>query len=422
MTWTETEKYLNSISQRGMKPGLQRMRELMRILDHPEEKFRSIHVAGTNGKGSVCAMLESILRSSGLATGLYTSPHLLDPRERITLCGKMIDPDEVSYWVDRIRRRAGDFEPELTYFEMFTAVALCAFAQKKVDMGIFEAGLGGRLDATNILPRPEVCVITNIGLEHTDVLGGTVQKIAREKAGIVKKGSVCVTGASGHSLKAILEICREKGSKAVIAGENRLTPLKKLAESCRLKGEFQKRNISIVLKTVRVLREKKWAIPDAALQRGLREVAWPGRFDEKHIRLGSRKTDILLDGAHNPHAVRNLLLSVAKTKLKDRSCSLVFNSLRDKNIPAMVRNLARKLKIRRVFIPSLDTPRTQDPEFTKTAIECCAKKAPVEIYPSVASLWTRLKNCPETLEKDWVLVTGSLYLIGETLRELDRIE
>lgn len=430
MNWQETENYLNAISQRGIKPGLHRMQILMQRLDHPKKKFKSVHVTGTNGKGSVCAMLESILREAGVRTGFYSSPHLLDLRERITIGGEQIDFDSLSYWVSRIRNCAGGIESELTYFEVMTAVAFCYFAEKKVELAIVEVGLGGRLDATNVLPAPEVCIITNIALEHTDYLGKRVAEIAEEKAGIVKEHTVCVTGASGLALKIVQRICKAHDVKTVrvVMGtsiQNRdRTKEKPLLENalhcCALKGNFQRKNIGIVLETVQILRKKRWGISERHILEGLKKVVWPGRFDRKVIQLNIRKIPVLLDGAHNPAAIKALMSALKTTRLNEKKCLLVFNALRDKEIGKMVRCLSQGLRISEIFVPSLDTNRTAAPDLVQAIFGRTCKGIPLKTFDSVSGMWSLFQTEKWDSDAAWILVTGSLYLIGETFKKFTK--
>lgn len=429
--WDATESYLNLIASRGIKPGLERIQRLMDLLNHPERKFKSIHVAGTNGKGSVCAMLESILRAAGIKTGLYISPHLNDVRERISVSGEQIGYESLSFWIKEIRERAGTMEPELTYFELLTAAAFCYFAEMKVELAVVEVGLGGRLDATNILSAPEICVITNITLEHTEYLGKTIPKVAREKAGIIKKDSVCVTGATDSALKVIKEICRQHDSR-LIAVETPVGDIfeqfetfeqfsaDKIYEYCALKGDFQKKNLTVVLSVVQTLKKNGWAISNDHVICGLKNVHWPGRFDLRVFRTGSKDVPILLDGAHNPAAVKELVGSIGKTELADKKCLLIFNALRDKKLDTMVHDFMKGLNVNRIFIPFLNTSRSSVPDFVKSIFKKNQNKVSIETFESVRKMWSELCNQRETVEEEWILLTGSFYLVGETLNAVSQ--
>lgn len=417
MNWSRAQGYLRSVAARGIHPGLDRMRALMARLDRPETRFKAVHVTGTNGKGSVCAVLESVARESGVRTALYTSPHLTDLSERMRVCGEPVGHRELAGLIDEVRRRAGRLEPGLTYFEFVTAVAFLLFARRRVELAVVEVGLGGRLDATNVLPPPELCVITNIDLEHQAYLGNTVRKIAREKAGILKRGTVCVTGASGEALEVIRRTASKVGARVVAAaGSGKGLPDLSLDAAVRasaLKGSFQRDNLRLVLSSVAELRRGGWPFDHRALKAGLRLASWPGRFDRRSFRVGGRIVPLLLDGAHNPAAVRRLEQALRDEAFARRPATLVFNALKDKNVPEMVRILRESVGVREVLIPALDTARGSDPRETRKLFGERSRT-----FPSVRSLWADLKKSRPAPE--WILATGSLYLIGETLAAFSR--
>jgi len=433
-------KYLDSTINRGISPGLERTLSLMQILGHPEDKFKSIHVTGTNGKGSVCAMLESILRKSGYRTGLYTSPHLVDVKERIQVNGKKITSKSFQYWIEYIRSHAQIIEPTLTYFELLTAVAFATFAENKVELALVEVGLGGRLDSTNILPKPEISIITNVSLEHTEYLGINIRSIAKEKGGIIKQNGVCLTGANGVALEVIKRISNEKKTKLIIvngrhSGESR-NPVKKSfwldsgfrrndnddknnCEAldpwlqCNLKGYYQTKNIQMVLKATDILRELGWRIPKNKILLGLKSVKWPARFEWSRLMSNKRYYPLLIDGAHNPNAIQMLLSSIQKTTYAKKKCLLVFNCLNDKNSHKMGRLLLSGLKLSKIFIPKLKSPRTSNPNRIKKIFLSHSKKIEVSLFHSVNQVWNHIKKIKEENSFDWVLFTGSLILMGE---------
>ncbi|MBI2916101.1 MAG: bifunctional folylpolyglutamate synthase/dihydrofolate synthase [Elusimicrobia bacterium] len=395
------------------------MRKLAHRLGHPERNFRAIHVTGTNGKGSVCSLLDSILNSSGIKTGLYTSPHLADLRERICVQGKKISKRSLDYWVEWVRSRAGRLEKDLTYFEVLTAAAFCYFSQKKVDLAVLEVGLGGRWDATNVIPAPELCVLTNVSLEHTHFLGNTIQKIAREKAGIVKEGSLCLTAASGPALKVIQSVCKEKNVNLIpISNRKKLEDWLRL---CSLKGDFQRENMEIVLNAVEQLREKGWNIPSSSLREGLQKAQWPCRFEWRRLPIGSKVAPVLLDGAHNPAAMEACVRSIRQTPFCSSKVLLVFNALQDKNVSAMAEILCKNLKLHQIFIPALSTERSSDPATVRDIFLKRSHQVPIQCFPSVPKAWAEIKSRKGT-DADWILVVGSLYLAGESQKELRRVE
>lgn len=387
------------------------MKEIMGLMGHPEMKFRSIHLTGTNGKGSTSAMLESILRASGIRTGLYTSPHLMDLTERIVISGKPISWKSLAAWIGNIRGISGRLEKEITYFEIVTAAAFCAFAQARVQLAVVEVGLGGRFDATNILPAPEAAVITNISLEHTEYLGKTLRSIAWEKAHIIKEGSACVTGVCGPALIPIREACGEKGA-AMFAVKPCSEKIWKRFRPA-LEGNFQRANLALVLKTLDVLKSKGWKISKRAVSSGLKNVTWPGRFQLKKF----KGTTILLDGAHNPGAVKALAASLRGKAFFRKPCLLAFNALKDKNISEMAGDLMKNLAVKRVLIPRLSTSRSSDPETTRQIFLRARPDLPMETYASVKDLWAELIRI-EIPRTDWILASGSFHLVGETMEAL----
>lgn len=415
----KAEKILKRLSARGMKPGLERMTKLMHALGDPQEKFRSIHVTGTNGKGSVCAMLESILHSARYRLGLYTSPHLTDVCERIRLNKENISSSEFYGLVNEVWSCAKSIQidDELTYFEMLTSVAFCYFAKSRVELAVIEVGLGGRLDATNVIPSPEVCVITNISLEHTEILGKSIEKIAREKAGIVKKNSTCVTAAGGMALKVLKEICLER--KAWLNSVQAKDVLPIFMEQCALKGEYQKANLAVVLEVIEILRKKGWEITQGELLSGLQEIFLKGRFQEmSFLKPGERSaTPVFLDGAHNPAAIRALSSAICSSVFKNKPCILIFNALKEKDIVKMTQVLTKELNLSQLFIPVLDTERSSQPEEVAKLFHRAKAKCPIQTFLSVKECWEFICRKREWVPPaDWILVTGSLYLVGETLK------
>lgn len=412
MNRAETQRYLDSLSLHGIRPGLERMRALMAALGNPERAFRAVHVTGTNGKGSVCAMLESVFRRAGFKTGLYTSPHLHDIRERIRFNGNLIPVSEFCRILTRVKTSAESIGlgKEITYFEATTAAAFAYFERKRVDLAVVEVGLGGRWDATNVLPLPELCIITNIDLEHTRYLGNSVEKIAAEKAGILKSGAPCLTGASGKSREVVRDRAAELNDPF---HENAARPeLQNALSAVSLKGSFQKENVSLVLNAVKILRDRGWKIGKPALLQGLKRTSWPGRFDQRSIKLKNQRIPVIVDGAHNPAAIQALLSSIEKTGRANAPCDLVFNALEDKNVRQMANALAGRLKIRKVWIPALKTPRGVAPEAMAKNFK---GKAEVVPFASLPTALTALMKENFTDNGHWMLVTGSLYLTGEFL-------
>lgn len=291
-------KYLDSLEKFGINLGLNRIEHLLKKMGDPQLKFRSLHVAGTNGKGSTCAVMSSILKEAGYRVGLYTSPHLFDYTERIKVNGRDISHRSFLDGIKKVKRAAERMKEPPTVFEVLTAVAFWCFAQQKVDYAVVEVGMGGRLDATNVI-TPLVSVITNIDYEHTEVLGKSLAKIAREKAGIIKTGVPVVTAESkSEPLQVMKRIAQREGS--LLIAINRKQP----AMSSNLIGTHQRVNAACAVTALRVAGIK---VSRKNIQDGLRKVLWPGRFQ-----IIAEKPLIIVDGAHNPAGIKTLEVTICE--------------------------------------------------------------------------------------------------------------
>ncbi len=307
----------------GVKPGLERIRALMHLLGDPQETLRFVHVAGTNGKGTACTLISSALRAGGYTTGLYTSPYVLDFRERFQINGEMIPPEELIREVETVSAAAGQLEARgetVTEFEFITALAFHWFAARHCDIVVLEVGLGGLMDATNVIPTPEVAVIMSISYDHTAVLGDTLTQIATEKAGIIKPGGrVVVYPEQDEETWVVLRhTCREKGAELYIPYMKKVQTLEASIEGTELAvdelrlhtpflGEHQVKNAATALLALRVLRERGFSLPDATLQAGFEQAFIPARME-----IVSTNPLCLLDGGHNPGcaaALREALLA-----------------------------------------------------------------------------------------------------------------
>nr|HRJ74047.1 folylpolyglutamate synthase/dihydrofolate synthase family protein [Terrimicrobiaceae bacterium] len=323
MTCGESLAWLYSTQQFGIKLGLDNILRLLAGLGHPEARFPIVHVAGTNGKGSVSALADAVLRASGRKCGLYTSPHLVDFRERIRVNGEMISPDAVAEGLTSLRALSSGWEHSPTFFEIATALALGHFAAAGCDCVVLETGMGGRLDATNAV-RPAVSVLTPIALDHTEWLGKTLSAVAREKAGIIKAG---VPVVSAPQLPEAGEVIRARAAEVG-------APLAFVREPFRdgpiaLRGEHQRENAALAIAALAAA--GLTASPDN-IRDGLRSVKWPGRFQL----AGDR---IVLDGGHNPHGARQLAANWREA-FGDEKAVIIFGALADKDFPAMLRELA----------------------------------------------------------------------------------
>ncbi len=352
--------YINTPRWQASRLGLERIRELLERLGRPQDRLKFVHVAGTNGKGSICAYLASILGAAGHRTGMFTSPYIERFEERIRVDGVMISPDELRDVTLAVREHAEAMAEETgdhpTEFELMTAVALEHFARCSCDIVVLEVGLGGRLDSTNVIDAPEACVIARIGLDHTALLGNTLAAIAGEKAGIVKEGSAVVSWPQEPEAMAVIEhAAAEHGcelrvpdfaqlEEGAIRWEDGASPFRSFSykEWADLRtgilGSYQPQNATAALEVVDVLRGRGWRIPDEAVRAGVAQTRWPGRFE---IVEGGSSPDgfaIVVDGGHNPQGARALADSLAEV-FPGRRSVFVIGVLEDKDYPRMLEDV-----------------------------------------------------------------------------------
>ncbi len=426
MDYTEASEWFLGLDRLGSKPGLEVVSALLKRLGSPEKRFRSIHITGTNGKGSTAAMTASILRAAGCRVGLFTSPHLSTWRESIVVDDEKISRDDAAALMGRIRTECEETarEPGLrhpTQFEALTAAAFQYFAERSVDFAVLEVGMGGRLDATNVIAA-EVAVITNVSLEHTAWLGDTVLKIAREKSGIIKPGCSVVTATTNDEVYAFLrERCREEGASLTRVGAEVTYAaqdsgidgqtfrvdggLATYYLSTRLLGEYQIVNGATAVAVVEALIRRGFKVPQSAVVEGLRRVCWPGRLE-----VMQKNPLVIIDGAKDAEAARALRRFI--DKLPRRRLITVISISGDKNIPVMVREIAGAADHVIATRHRLKS-RTADPSII--AGEAIKLGKPVEVQPSVASAVRRALEISKP--EDAVLVAGSVFFIGEA-REL----
>ena len=346
MTYAEAVAYIENFTWSKSRLGLERTRALLRALGDPQKRLRFIHVAGSNGKGSTCAMLERILRAAGYRTGLYISPYIQEFCERIQLAGESIPHDRLAAVTERVAAAADAMDDHPSQFELVTAIGMAYFAEEGVDIVVLEVGMGGALDSTNVIDAPEAAVLTNIGLEHTEYLGDTLAAIAETKAGIVKPGCACVCyDGAPEAAGVIRRVCAERGVPLTIADFAQLVPLESSLDGQRfayrgaeydlaLLGRHQLCNAAVVLETVSVLRGRGWDIGGDAVREGLRDVRWPARLEV----LG-REPLFLLDGGHNPQCAEALAASLREL-LPDGKAVFLMGVLADKDYPGIVDILA----------------------------------------------------------------------------------
>jgi dihydrofolate synthase/folylpolyglutamate synthase len=379
--------WLFGTQYRGVKLGLENIRALLKAMGEPQDALRFIHVAGTNGKGSVCAMVDSICRTAGIKTGLFTSPHLIRFSERIQINGLPIDDADFVLGINRIRTLI-DEERHPTFFEITTALAFDYFRSQGVDLVVLETGLGGRLDATNVV-HPLVSVLTAIDMDHQKWLGATLGEIAAEKAGIIKPGVPIVSGPQFAEVRSVLEQIAAKLSAPISYAEIPVNDL-----SIGLAGSYQRLNAAIAVSAIRQARIQ--ASPEA-LKEGLANVYWPGRFQRIEERM-------VLDGAHNPAAAK-CLVETWKECVGPERATVIFGGLFDKDLQGMI--LALSPLAARFLIVPIRSQRAAPP-------------ADIERYVPKPLSATRCASVAQALDlagrlSERVLVTGSLFLVGETL-------
>lgn len=407
---TAPMEWLLSQESLGIRPGLGRMRRLLDLLGNPERGLRCLHVAGTNGKGSVCAFAESVLRASGLRTGLHTSPHLVDFAERIRIDGINAGGNSIDEGIGRLQEAvAAMAEDPPTFFELVTALAFDLFARAGCEVVLLETGLGGRLDATNTAPKI-ACAITPVALDHTEWLGGTLGEIAREKAGIFLPGVPAVSAPQDPEAAASLIRSADETGTPLEWVSGPLSPDIPLG----LGGTHQRWNAALALALIRAA---GFAPSEEAVSAGLGNVVWPGRFQRLRPASGGFRGEIILDGAHNLHAARRLVVTW-REHYGDRRCLLVFGALRDKEPEALLAELL-PLASGVVLVP-VASPRSADPADLAAAL-CRLPATEKPVVHIAGSLREVLVDNPDLLRLPGrsprvpVLLAGSLFLVGEAL-------
>ncbi|MDD5127354.1 MAG: bifunctional folylpolyglutamate synthase/dihydrofolate synthase [Dehalococcoidales bacterium] len=406
---------------------LRRIRMLLERLGNPQETPRTVHITGTKGKGSTSAMVASILTQAGYHTGLYTSPHLLSFTERIQFDGKNIPEDTLARITEDLQphiiavNQAGGLG-NLTTFEIITALSFVYYREMKADYQVLEVGLGGRLDATNVVKRPDICVITSISFDHTDVLGDTLEKIANEKAGIIKPGAIVVTAPQPPEAMAVIEkVSREKGCRLIKAGvdltwqlksfssEGQLFNLKGIKRSYELilplLGEHQLENAASAVAVAEVLAEHGAKITPEQIIRGLMQVRWPGR-----LQVLRRRPALVIDGAHNAYSIKRLGEALRKY-FQFKRLFLIFGASSDKDIAGMCDELA--VFADEVIVTHSHNPRSVSPD--KLAEEIAKRGIKCETEENVASAIELALG--QAAPDDLICVTGSIFVIAEVLEQ-----
>lgn len=390
--------WLDSLGPHKMRPGLSRTRALLSSLADPQRSFRSVLIAGTNGKGSTAAAVSSILHAAGLSTGLYTSPHLVHVTERIRLLEQDVPVSLLEDVLSLVAAISGPGERSPTYFEALTVAAFELFRRARVHVAVVEVGIGGRLDATNVL-EPDVSVVTNVGADHLDVLGPSLENVAQEKAGVFRSGQPALTAAAGAPLAVLHEEAARIGARLV-----EVPPDGRLEGASPLPGRHQRSNLSLAVSAARALAP----LDEETIFRGLRALRWPGRL-QRIDRPGKRP--LLLDGAHNPDGAAALAGYLDEECLSGR-LDLVFGGLADKDLAAVFAPLGARA--RRVILVAPDSPRAERPDVLAARLgrpDLTGASSPA------AALAELDRDTPGDTTAP-ILVAGSLYLVGDVLKLL----
>lgn len=386
--------WLYSTQLFGIKLGLDNVRKLQRVMELPAVGQKFIHVAGTNGKGSVCAFIHSILNAGGVNAGLFTSPHLVQFRERIRDAERMMSQKENAEGLKRMRELVADWEPHPTFFEITFALALEWFRERKHEWVVLETGLGGRLDATNAI-MPVVTVITSVSMDHQAILGDSLRQIAREKAGIIKPGVPVITIKQHPDVMDVISsTAREREAPLFVV----TTPVR--GYEMGLAGQHQLWNAALA---IAALKAAGFRFPDAVLRKGVKEVSWPARFQ----RL-DKEERMVLDGAHNIDAI-DQLVRTWQQKYPGEKASLIFGATTGRDVGIMLRSLQPIAA--RWFFTGFSSQRSAPPEqLREVQASLFGRSVETHVHPSPSSALALAKK-----QKERVLITGSLYLAGEVL-------
>ena len=418
MTFQESETYIHSLYRKA-QPGLTRIRQLLALLGNPEKQLKFIHIAGTNGKGSTAAMSASILTKAGYKTGLFTSPFIYRFNERMQIGGVQIADADVVDLVARVKAKADTMADYPTEFEFVTGMAMVYFLEQGCDLVVLEVGMGGLIDATNAIPAPEVAVITNIGLDHTDALGDTLEKIAANKAGIIKPGCTAVVYRGSTGVEQVYEETCQKLQvplkKADFAGLRSVYHgLDGQVFDCAdrknlqlpLLGQHQMYNASVVLAVMDALVERGWWITEEHIRQGMAEVSWPGRFD-----IVGHDPLFIIDGGHNPQCIRALVENI-RDYLAGRRVIALTGVLADKDYGDMFRPVMTLVE-QFVCVTPNNPRKLEAAELAAHLQNVGAKATPCQSFAQGVQLAKDLAG------KDGVVLCfGSLYTIGDIKKEI----
>ena len=414
-SYAAVQDYLFSLKAGGVKFGIDRMGVLVEALDHPERRYPVIHVAGTNGKGSVSAMLDAVLHAAGWRTGLYTSPHLVKLGERVQVDRRLLTEQEIVAFTDELRPVASN--PALfsaadhpSFFEFMTAMAFLQFARRQVDVALVEVGLGGRLDATNVV-HPEVAAITSIGLDHCDMLGDRIELIAEEKAGVIKPGCPVVLGRMPAAAEEVIRAIAAKRQAPVISVREEFGEETDRYPRTNLEGDYQRWNAATATLIARQL-PARWRLDAETIARGLMRADWPGRW--QRMTYGGRP--LILDASHNPEGAQvldaNLTRLVAETGRKPVIMTGALGEFRARALLEVIGRHAREIHL---AIPH------QARACSFAELEDCLPTGfgGRVAHTTVAEAFPGSARCALGGPDDVVVVTGSIYLIGEVFERIE---
>ncbi|MCL2799053.1 MAG: bifunctional folylpolyglutamate synthase/dihydrofolate synthase [Endomicrobia bacterium] len=407
----------------GMKPGLSRIKKFLDSVGNPQNKFNCVHIAGTNGKGSTAAFIDAVLKENGYKTALYTSPHLTDINERIKVCGKNIPKNKFNYIAQKYIKHA--IQCELSYFEYLTAIAFIYFAGQKIDIAVIETGLGGRFDATNVIEKPLGSVITSISFDHKEILGNTIEKIASEKAGIIKKGAFTVCSkVPAAALRVIRGKARNVQSRVYILNKDFFIKnatdkefdyhgIEKNIQDIKLSliGKHQFNNAATALCVIELLTKNGYAFSDEKIKKALISAVWNARFDVRKVKFNNRKFELVIDGAHNEEGINAFIETWNNSAYCKKKRSFIFAVMKEKNYKKIAKKIACLAD--EVILPDLKTDRAVPQNVLKTEfLKYMEDESKIYRAGSVKEALNIIKN------KGKAAAVGSLYLAGEILKNI----
>ena len=416
--YNKTLEYLYGLERFGIKLDLSNTLSILKYLGNPHKKFPSVHIAGTNGKGSVAAIMQSVLSEAGYKTGIYTSPHLVDFRERIRINQIKIDKGYIQTFVSDLKKQIE--KNKYTFFETTTALAFNYFAQKNVDIAVVETGLGGRLDSTNVL-SPEIVIITTLSLDHTRTLGKTLKKIAFEKAGVIKENvPTIVESDKKEALDVIKSICRKRKSEFLqvkrlcqwkIKSKNLQSTYFQVNSNSkeyknlkiRMPGEHQVNNAATAILALEELKKKGWKITDYHIRQGLKNVIWRARFE-----IFRKKPLVILDVAHNPEGIRTLIKTMDELTPHKKTI-FIFGVMADKDYAQMLRQISKKAEL--ILLTRPDYHRSASIQDLEKAVKI-VKQEYMTFEKIKDAYFYALKT---TSISDAICITGSHFTVGEFL-------